>query len=537
MDRISAEDLKQRIRGGGELALLDLREEGPFSEAHLFHARSMPLSRLELCVAAALPRRGVPIVVMDGKGEGLAERGADRLAALGYGNLAILDGGLEAWQAAGYEVFSGINVPSKAFGEIVEQTCGTPHISASDLKSLIEGARPPVILDSRPFEEFHTMSIPGGIDTPGAELVYRVHDLVPDQETPVVVNCAGRTRSIIGAQSLINAGLPNPVMALENGTMGWQLAGLTLDHGAEVRAPAPSDSGLEKAKAAAARVAARFGVKRISMEELAAWRAEAEARTLYLLDVRSPEEFAAGHLPGSRSAPGGQLVQATDEYLGVLGARVVLIDDTGVRATMTASWLLQMGWQEVAVLDGGLAGELESGLVQATVLGLPPRGEAPVTALELKAILDSGEPAAVLDLASSRAYRRGHIPGAAWGLRGAFEALPLAFLRVGLVIITADEPAVAALALPEVEAELPEAMVRVLEGGNTAWRDAGLPMEAGETWMTAKAEDVWYKPYEDEAAARQAMQDYLTWEVALVEQVARDGDAGFRLGEGGAGAP
>ena len=368
MDRLSAQDLKQRIRAGDELALLDLREEGPFSKAHLFHARSMPLSRLELRVAAALPRRGVPIVAMDGEGEGLAERGAKRLAALGYGNLAVLDGGLAAWVAAGYEVFSGINVPSKAFGEIVEQTCGTPHIAASDLKALIDEGRAPVILDSRPFEEFHTMSIPGGIDTPGAELVYRVHDLVADPETPVVVNCAGRTRSIIGAQSLINAGLPNPVMALENGTMGWQLAGLTLDHGQDRRAPVPSVAGLEKAKAAAAGVAERFGVRRITMEGLADWQAEAEVRTLYLLDVRTPEEFEAGHLPGSRSAPGGQLVQASDEYLGVLGARIVLIDDTGVRATMTASWLLQMGWTEVAVLEGGLQGPLESGPVRAEIL-------------------------------------------------------------------------------------------------------------------------------------------------------------------------
>jgi rhodanese-related sulfurtransferase len=530
MDRISARALKQRIRDGGELALLDLREEGPFSKAHLFHARSMPLSRLELRLADALPRRGVPIIVMDEAGGGRAERGAERLASLGYGDLAILDGGVEGWRAAGYELFSGVNVPSKAFGEVIEQTCGTPHIAAERLKALIDSGRAPVILDSRPFEEFHTMSIPGGIDTPGAELVYRVHDLVPDPEALVVVNCAGRTRSIIGAQSLINAGIPNPVMALENGTMGWQLAGLALEHGCARRAPAPSAAGLAQAKAAAARVTERFGVRRITMEGLEAWRTEADERTLYLLDVRAPEEFEAGHLPGSRSAPGGQLVQASDEYLGVLGARIVLIDDTGVRAAMTASWLVQMGWAEVAVLEGGLDGPLETGPVHVATLGLPAPCEAPVTALELKAILDSGEPAAVLDLATSRAYRRGHIPGAAWGLRGALEALPLAFARVGLVIVTADEPDLARLALPEVEGLLPGAIVRVLEGGNAAWVGAGFALEEGASWMTSDSEDVWYKPYEDDAAARRAMQDYLTWEVGLVEQIARDGDAGFRLG-------
>ena len=54
----------------------------------------MPLSRLELRLADALPRRGVPIVVTDEAGGGRAERGAERLASLGYGNLAILDGGV-----------------------------------------------------------------------------------------------------------------------------------------------------------------------------------------------------------------------------------------------------------------------------------------------------------------------------------------------------------------------------------------------------------------------------------------------------------
>ena len=66
---------------------------------------------------------------------------------------------------------------------------------------------------------------------PGAELVLRVRDIAPSPDTTIVVNCAGRTRSIIGAQSLINAGIPNKVVALRNGTMGWHLAGFTCDKG------------------------------------------------------------------------------------------------------------------------------------------------------------------------------------------------------------------------------------------------------------------------------------------------------------------
>jgi rhodanese-related sulfurtransferase len=71
---------------------------------------------------------------------------------------------------------------------------------------------------------------------------------------------------------------------------------------------------------------------------------------LVLVDVRDPDEYVSGHFPGAISAPGGQLVQATDIYAGTLGARIVLSDDKEVRALMTASWLKQMGWNDVLVL-------------------------------------------------------------------------------------------------------------------------------------------------------------------------------------------
>ena len=70
--------------------------------------------------------------------------------------------------------------------------------------------------------------------------------------------------------------------------------------------------------------------------------------------MRTPEEFAAGAVPGFVHAPGGQLVQATDQWIGTRGARVVLVDDEEVRAPMTAQWLRQLG-HEAYVLAGGVA--------------------------------------------------------------------------------------------------------------------------------------------------------------------------------------
>ena len=91
----------------------------------------------------------------------------------------------------------------------------------------------------------------------------------PDTGTTVVVNCAGRTRSIIGAQSLINAGIPNRVIALENGTMGWSLAGLELERGRESSAPAPSVVGAAQAAIWADAVGRRFGVPLVDHATLA----------------------------------------------------------------------------------------------------------------------------------------------------------------------------------------------------------------------------------------------------------------------------
>src|SRR5580700_4819754 len=350
--------------------LLDVREELIFSRGHLLHARSLPLSRLELRIARLVPRRATRIVLVD-DGDDLATRAAATLAGLGYGDLAVLDGGIAAWTTAGFELFSGINVPSKAFGEFVEHADATPSIGPEELERLLRDHADVVVLDSRPFDEYSRMSIPTGIDVPGAELVLRVRDLAPSPATTVVVNCAGRTRSIIGAQSLINAGVPNKVVALRNGTMGWNLAGFTCDSGQTRRGPNPSPDGLAWAQSAAARVADRFGVTRIDAAELERLRAD-PARTLYLFDVRDPAEYAAGHVAGSASAPGGQLVQATDHYVGTLGARIVVVDDKEVRAVMTASWLRRMGWKDVFVL---VESGKEAGWPENPALGAEPMPE------------------------------------------------------------------------------------------------------------------------------------------------------------------
>ena len=518
---VTPAQLRDRYQSGGEIAIVDAREEGSFHDRHLLMASCLPLSRLELLAPRLLPRRSAPIVVCDG-GEGLTERAAARLAEGGYTDVAVLAGRVDAWEAVGFPVYSGVHVPSKAFAEVVEHEMKTPWITAEELAERQKRGVQLAIFDSRSYEEYHSNSIPGAISVPGAELVYRFDEMVPSSDTFVVVNCGGRTRSIIGAQSLIDAGVPNRVVSLKDGTMAWHLAGFEVVAGATGRAPEMSSDGIAVARQRADAVARRYRVPVIDRAKLAEWQREADRRTLYVMDVRDPVEYRAGHLAGSVMAPGGQLVQETDNWLGVWGARVVLVDDTGVRARMTASWLRRMGW-DAAVLDGGLEGaELQRGTPTPKCDIFPLAGPEPaaVTPSELHA-----NPGVVADLALSRHHRQGHIPGAWFAIRArladALEKLPQ-----GELVLTSEDGAIARFAAAELRTHRP---VKVFAGGTAAWKTAGLPLETGMGPLASDPDDVALSARERPADRERYMREYLAWEVDLVHQIARDTDCRFQL--------
>jgi rhodanese-related sulfurtransferase len=523
--RIDARSLEAWLSDGGEIAFLDVREHGEYGEAHPFFAVSLPYSRFEPGLPALVPNPAVRMALCDG-GDGVAERAALRAERLGYRNISVLSGGVESWRRAGRTLYAGVNVPSKTFGELVEHARHTPSITAPALQAMLDAGENLTIVDGRTFAEFQRMSIPGGISCPNGELALRVSSLVPDPATKIVVNCAGRTRSIIGAQTLIDLGVPNEVYALENGTQGWFLAGLQLDHGASRRHDAaPAMERLADLRARARALAVARGVAFVGAEAVAGWLADG-ARTTYLLDVRIPEEHAARPVPGFVPAPGGQLVQAADQWIGVRGARVVLLDEEEVRAPMTAQWLRQQGHQ-ASVLAGGVAAAAAARLPAPAraVAGDPPPSVAPD---EVAACLREGS-VRLLDLRPSMSYRKEHIAGAVWSIRPRIAAAVAD--PVLPVVLVADDAGTAALAALDLrEAGVGE--VHLLGGGHAAARAAGLPMASSPDspgnaecidflFFTAARHDG------DAAAARQ----YLAWETALVGQLDAQERATFKVSD------
>ena len=514
--------LQAALHDGGELALLDVREDGEFGEDHLLFATPLPYSRLELGIGSLVPRKSVRIILCDDGRSGIAQRAANRLAALGYTDLFLLDGGTRGWKAAGYGLFKGVNVPSKLFGEMVEHAYNTPRITAQDLVNMRESGEDFALFDGRPVHEHHKMTIPGSTCCPNAELPYRIASMVKNPKTKIIVNCAGRTRSILGAQTLINFGVSNPVYALENGTQGWYLSDLQLEYGSALQYPATVDAAqLPAQQEAAHALINRFNIRVVGAAEVAQWLKEPD-RTTYLCDVRTPEEFAAGSITGAQHTPGGQLIQATDQWAGVRNARIVLIDGGDmVRAPVVASWLLQLGC-DACVLDGGVNAKLEGVKPAAPVLPNLPT----ISANELKTLVDH-QACTVIDVGPSMNYRKAHVPGSRWSIRSRI-ATDAKAAKLPVVLVAA-EAAIARLAATELaDADIRD--VRLLEGGITGWIKAG-HSTAASTDIPADREciDYLFFVHDRHAGNREAMKQYLAWETGLMAQLGEQDKSVFRL--------
>jgi len=511
---ISPSQLAALRAQGTSHALLDLRERAAYERGHIYGATSLPRRLLEFRLPQLVTAPATPIVVYDDDGT-LVALARPTLAAMGYRAVTPLTGGLDAWRAAGHPVVQGLNVPSKVFGEQMLHALKTPEIAPPELAARIARGDDLVIVDARTPEEYARGCVPGAWSVPGGELVLRITDLAPRPDTTIVVHCGGRTRSYIGAESLRRVGLPNPVVALRNGTMGWELAGLTLERGATRAAPSPSPRSREVAARTAARVAKEDGVASVDADELRRAQAQQRERNVVVLDVRSAEEYEAGHVAGATWAPGGQVVQATDEYIAVRTTRIVLVCDRGERSVMTAAWLRRMGFPEVAVLAGGLGawrdggGALETGRASPVPFGYDA-ARARVVTVDPGALPDGSF---ALNVDASDVYGRGHVPGAGWVCRSRLEPRIAALAPTPPVVVTCADGVASTLAAATLLDLGYEA--RVLAGGTRAWEAAGFAVERGLTRLLDEPDDVVLKPYE---RGRAAMEAYLRWETALDDE-------------------
>src|SRR4029453_14332167 len=430
-------DLQHMLDTQATCACIDVREAGEYNSTHIPGTSLVPRRELEFRMRRLVPYQGTVVVVCDDDGR-RATLAAATLEHMGYSHVLVLDGGINRWTTVGYSTEWGVNVPSKDFGEKMEGVHHLPTMRLEELYARQQRGENIILLDSRTPEEHRRATIPGSRSAPGGELALRIFELVPNSDAEVVVHCAGRTRSIIGARLLQRMGF-RKVYDLRNGTMGWGMAGLELEHGSQrLELPDPSPSGLAAAEAFAERVAAEDGVRLLTIPALQELMARAKHENVYLIDVRTVQEYAQGHIPGFQWSPGGQAVQRSDDLVGVRNGHVVFACDGRVRATVTASWYRQMGFPNVYTVDGGTNAWVATGLALAKGQASSESGgydeglqeELPfgyeqararvesLSATALQARLQSAQPPVVIDVDTSREFSNGHVPGAQWVPRG-----------------------------------------------------------------------------------------------------------------------
>lgn len=517
---IDAPQLKDWIHDDSELALLDIREHGQYGEDHLFFATPLPYSALELDIFRLVPVKSTRIVMYaDDNSQAIVSAAADVLFALGYTQVFALRGGIAAWKQAGYASFAGVNLPSKTFGEIAEHLYNTPSLPAAELHAMLQDKNADVIvLDGRPIEEYRKMSIPGAICCPNGELALRINELVPRSTTTIVINCAGRTRSIIGAQTLINLNVPNQVYALENGTQGWYLADLPLEHESDRLYPETIDENSKPVlQERSAQLIKKFQLKTVDAASVKSWL-QAGTRNIFLCDVRTRNEYLQSMPAYVQHTPGGQLIQATDQYVGVRKSTIVICDVDGIRAPVIASWLKQLGWDVCLLVDP----ENLSGLPDPARFAPNLKHTATLDAVELSTFIPENPEAIIFDVRSSQEYRKKHLKGSLWTIRPTLLAQVNSYSAPNntapIILLGASVGKLQMLAHDLEQAG--HTNIYVCTVTDQALEQTGLAMESSDNIPPdSQCIDYLFFVHDRHDGNKAAARQYLEWETNLVSQI------------------
>jgi rhodanese-related sulfurtransferase len=508
---ISAHDLNTLMHSDRLYAVIDVRDWGEFSLGQIPGASCIPRGSLEKYISVLVPQTAIHTVLYCDTGQ-RSTRAAASLESLGYTTVSILDGGVNAWTAAGYETQRGWSLRGKEYGERLQVEEGIPDITAEELHTRLKRGEELYIFDTRTEPEFQAAHLPGAYCAPGGQLALIAPEVVQDTNRTIVTNCAGRTRSILGAHILRRMGFAN-VYALNGGTGAWRIAGYAeeLEKGDGASVPKLAKTGITACKQFAEQLVEEDHIPSLTAQELHTRQATGEL--IYVLDVRLLDEYQAGHIPGARFCPGTQVALLAGSLVGVKNAPIITMCAGRARAIIAASLLKGAGYPDVSILDGGTTAwtehgfGLETGMPQEIDFGQPvwmarllqglPAGVQPeplpvpglaaaragaelLSPQALQAKLSAGEPLTLLDVRSAGDFATAHVPGARWLSRGRLDieieqCVPNKATRVVLMCRTGN---LSPLSVPTLKA-LGYQDVAVLQDGYNAWQTAELPTEQG----------------------------------------------------------
>ncbi len=505
---VEAKTVKNWISDNKEIAFIDVRELAQHTAGHPLFSISIPFSEFEINVEKLLPNKEVRIVLFDNN-NGISEITYKIAQNLKYTNIFILKNGIDGWVKSKFHLFDGINVPSKSFGELIEKKFKTPSITALQLSKKQKEKRDIIILDGRPFDEYNKMSIPGSVCCPNAEIPYRISELIKSSNTEIIINCAGRTRSIIGAQALINFGIKNKVYALENGTQGWFLNDFKLDHGkTKFLDKTPSNEKINELRNRI--VSLLQNIVEIIDFNQAQKLINNKNITTYIFDVRT-KTYPKKELSQIRNVPGGQLIQATDKYIGVLKSHVIVFDDGDlVRAGMTALWLKKMNFHCYVVNESP---------VKIKKLNLKQEVNfetSPINLIKLENFKNLKD-IPIFDIRNSIDYCKKRIKNSVWTNRYIITKKMSKYVK-SMIIVTNDLPK-ASLIVSDLQKKDPDSVVQVYHWNETDVEQFLDYIDLKKVELDEKFIDFNFHTHLRHKGNKEHAKNYLKWEIDLIKKM------------------
>jgi len=317
------------------VAFLDVRTRKAYVQEFAFGAVNCPLDRFSLMIADLVPDRSTLIIMIGANKKAISNTNLILLKKK-YSNVHYIKGDYQAWKKAKLPMWAGEFTLSKAFGEWIEATGKVNNIFPNKLNRMHQQPDSQLLqIDARPKIEYEKFTLPYSKHCSGGELPAYLQKT--SSKKTIIVHCAGRTRSIIAYQTLLDFNISQKKYVLNGGTQNWVLNGL------ERAYQQKSDIQKHKVNITQDKTLAKTIIQKFKLPSVARIK---NIKGVHGFVIQS-EIINNQKIPYWKNVNATTLVQNTDKFIASTSTPIYIYSDIPTSAVFSVLWLTRMGYHAI----------------------------------------------------------------------------------------------------------------------------------------------------------------------------------------------